>query len=1076
MCCPSCRRTLPPDAHFCPACGAPCTTTRTTASRKIVTLLFCDLVGSTALSAALDPEILRSVTLRYFELMRQQIEDRGGTVEKFIGDAVMAVFGVPAAREDDARRALAAALGMKEALRRLNAELYPTLGVRLHARIGVNTGRVVTGSDVSTRQALVSGEVVNVAARLEQNAGTDEILIGPDTLRAAGSGVVTDEVGPLHLKGKTEPVTAHRLLALRDDAQEGLHRPDGRFVGRGVELRALDRAFALARTERRGQLLLLCGEAGQGKTRLLREWLRKLSGFGTTPVLGTGRCRPQGEQASLHPLADAVRSLLTARRPDGPPPPQAAVDLLGAGLLHDGTPTPTPEDTCAALVDLLAAVCGPAPGLLVLDDCHSAAPALVEFLERLMHGLDGTAVLVVLAGRPELMDLRPGLAERAVVLGGLPEAESLELATELTEVAAHGSEGLTALVERASGNPLHLEQLLACRGELDTDDVPVTLQALIGARLDALDPAERRVVDLACVLGREFAQEDLLALDSADPADATDAAGVAASPGAGPAEARHAARGTDPGRADRADTAELRAALARLGRRRLIATDQRPLRFASGLVQEVAYACLAKQARADRHQQAAGLPSVRGQGLAAVGGHLERAYRYRAGLGLQGPRTGDLRLAAADTLAQAGARAAARTDPAWASDLLARAVDLYRPGESAGTPAARRLGEALSALGRGAEARTLLADVAAGTANPVEAAHARLSLAVLGQDEQPAAAARAALPVFERAADDLGQARACLRLAQQQQTDGQFQASHALLDRAVDHAVRADGGQELAAALGALAVSLWRGPAPVTSAVARCNALLAAHGNSRPAVRVTINCPLAVLLALQGDLDAAARSLADAERVAERLGYVEAEVFLPFFAATVASLGGDRHGAQRMLDTAAGAARRLGETGLLRSVLLDTARLRLDHGRTAAAVAALDELGAHPTGRSPGAGTDRTAGTDPAAAPSEERRPSAVAADADGLRGRIAARYGHRETAERLLARALAAAGATDSPIVQATALLDHARTALLLGRPGEAARAADAARQRFAAKGHRPGSRAAEMLAAHAQGKGTMP
>ncbi|HEY3477336.1 MAG TPA: adenylate/guanylate cyclase domain-containing protein, partial [Streptomyces sp.] len=322
MPCSACGGALPPGARFCPACGtpsaAPAAAGETTESRKVVTVLFCDLVGSTALSGGLDPETLRSVTLRYFALMRDQIERFGGTVEKYIGDAVMAVFGVPVVREDDARRALAAALGMVAALEELNTELEAAVGVRLTVRIGVNTGQVVSGSDASARQALVSGETVNVAARLEQNAGPGRILIGPDTLLSAGAAVEAEPVGPLTLKGKAEPVTAYRLLGLGEDDPELLRRFDVRFVGRERELGALDDALADATGGRGARRVLVHGEAGQGKTRLLRQWLRS-----RTLLSGVGRCRQYGDQGSLTPLGDALAAVLASA-----PPPDGAADAL----------------------------------------------------------------------------------------------------------------------------------------------------------------------------------------------------------------------------------------------------------------------------------------------------------------------------------------------------------------------------------------------------------------------------------------------------------------------------------------------------------------------------------------------------------------------------------------------------------------------------------------------------------------------------------------------------------------------------------------------------------------------------
>ncbi|MFH7600103.1 adenylate/guanylate cyclase domain-containing protein [Streptomyces racemochromogenes] len=1020
MPCTSCRSALPPGARFCPFCGSPCAPAPVAAKptgRKVVTVLFCDLVGSTALSGALDAETLRSVTLRWFDLMRLRIEEQGGTVEKFIGDAVMAVFGVPAVREDDARRAVAAALAMREALAGLNDRLEQGVGVRLDMRIGLNTGQAVTGS-ASLRQAMVSGEVVNIAARLEQNAAAGEILIGPDTLAAAGPGVRTTETGPLLLKGKSDRVRAHRLLGLdEEEGPDALRRFDLAFIGRTRELALLDRAWDRVVGTRRADRVVVGGEAGQGKTRLVREWLHRAAAAPGGPRHGVGRCRDRGEQPSLGPLADAVADLL---RSVGPAAPSPELDLLHQGLLRNGTPHPSPADTSAALAKVLAQLAAAHPVALVIDDCHWAAQPLFDALDRLLRALPDAAVLIVLLTRPQLFDAHPELALDAVTLGGLSDTEAQLLAAELTGGTAHGEPLGPLVLARVGGNPLHLEQLLAAGDPVDADTVPLPLQALIGARIDALDPPEHRALGLASVLGGDFTADELTSL-AADPAPAW----------------------TGP---------ELRPLLHRLVRHRLIRPDGGAFRFAGGLVQEVVYASQSKQDRADRHERAARLDSVRRRGSAAVGGHLEQAYRYRIELGAQDAHTDGLRRDAADALAEAGRLALAHADPVWAADVLSRAAARYAPGEPGSTAARRRLGQTLLDLGRGTEGRALLeevlAETPAGGGDAVETAHARLALASAGRpagsDESPAEAADATLPVFAAAGDDLGQARACLRLAQRAQEQGLHREAEHLLAGALDHAVRADAEPERAAALGALGVSLWRGPQPVVAAVARCRELLADQGAGRRAVRLTLNCPLAVVLALHDDRDGALACLAEAEQLAQRLGYAEADAFLPIFTATVADLTGRHEEALSNLERAAAAARDLGATALLRSALLDTARIRLDLGDWRTAHGTLAELDG-----------DR----------GQPARPRAESADLDGLRARIAAARGQAAAATRLAARALATAARTDSPVVQGTAALDLARTDLALGRPADAAAAATRARRRFAAKGHLPAVRQAEAV-----------
>lgn len=1064
MPCVTCRSETPPDARFCPACGSPCgpgpVTVRPT-GRKVVTLLFCDLVGSTALSGALDAETLRSVTLRWFDLMRHHIEEQGGTVEKFIGDAVMAVFGVPTVREDDARRALAAALAMRDALGGFNDRLAEAVGVRLRMRIGINTGQAVTGS-ATLRQAMVSGEVVNVAARLEQNAAAGEILIGPGTLAAAGPGVRTERTGPLLLKGKADRVTAHRLLALdEEDEPEALRRFDLAFVGRDHELALADRALARVLSIRRAVRLVVVGEAGQGKTRLVREWLRRAAAVSGGPRHGVGRCRDRGEQPSLGPLADAVADLLNTC---GTAAPSPELDLLHQGLLLDGTPNPSPADTCAALAKVLADLSAAHPVVLVVDDAHWAAEPLFDALDQLLRALTDAAVLIVLLTRPQLFDTRPELAPDAVPLSGLSDAETQLLAAQLAaERAAEPTGGRAAALPlgpqalaRVGGNPLHLEQLLVAGGPVDGDSVPLSLQALIGARIDALAAPEHRALGLASVLGGGFTADELTAL-------------------AGPPEPEW-------------PPAELRVTLRRLVRHRLISPDGTAFRFAGGLIQEVVYASQSKQDRADRHERAARLAVVRERGGAVVGAHLDQAYRYRIELGAQDAHTDALRLRAADALADAGRLALAHADPVWAAGLLTRATARYAPGEPGAVTARRRLGQTLLDLGRSTEGTALLEEVLAQDRADdeavVEAAHARLALASAGRSvgrtaasaESPAEAAAATLPVFAAAGDDLGQTRACLRLAQRAQEQGRHRQAERLLGRALDHAVRTDAEPERAAVLGAMGVSLWRGPQPAADAVARCRALLADQGAGRRAVRLTLNCPLAVLLALRDDRDGALACLTEAENLARRLGYAEADAFLPLFTATVADLAGRREEALTGLERSAAVARQLGATALLRSALLDAARISLDLGdpcRTRAALVELDG-GARESARPDGERDEHHEEWEAMAryARTEEDRPDpararAEAADLDGLRARLAAADGRTGTAVRLAARAVATADRTDSPIVRGLAALDLARTLLALGRPAEAAGAAARARGYFAAKGHLPAVRQAEALLA---------
>ncbi|MGW1201639.1 adenylate/guanylate cyclase domain-containing protein [Streptomyces cyaneofuscatus] len=1085
MTCPSCRQELPSTARFCSSCGTPCAGPAAAPAptpvappaedeRKPVTILFCDLVGSTALSGVLDPETLRAVTLRYFEAMSAQIVARGGTPEKFIGDAVMAVFGVPVVREDDARRALAAALGMRRALDALNEELHASLGIRLTTRVGVNTGQVVAGSDATARQALVSGEVVNIAARLEQNAGPGEILIGPQTLLAAGPTVTAEPTGPLQLKGKRDSVEAYRLLALGADDPELLRRFDAPFVGRTAELDSLGRSLDETVREGRPGLLRVTGEAGIGKTRLIREWLTRRSGAGAI-AYGAGRCRTYGDHGTLAPLADAVRALLPPAQAHFPAPGDEATDdamaLLSGGLLRDGTPNAPFEDMCAALTVVLKRTARDRPVVLVFDDWHAAAPLLVRTVDRLTGDAEPARVLVICAGRPEEAQGTLAADERRghLQLTGLPREEAARLAAGLARLDGRPAPADDRLLARAEGNPLYLEQLLVDDGTAAASgpegELPPTLQALLGARIGSLARAERGVVDLAAVIGREFAAAELVRLElSVRTAEQPGAAatgygnGIIATEHANGAVATGHGTGTiATGQRPQAvvtgqapeDRRRVDEALAALALRRLVepapsgAREPSAYRFSSGLVHEVAYASLSKRAKAERHAWAAELPSVLRTGDGAVGGHLERAYRYRTELGLLDDRARLLRDRAAAALGRAGAQAAARSDLHWAHGLLERAVEL-RP-DAAG--ALLGLGEVRVALGRVEEGAELLRHVRDLDHAPVEAAHARLALAVLDPAARPgpAATARAVLPVFEAAGDAVGRARAHLRLAQQLQQSGRHEEAERDHARALEHAVEAGAEPERAGALGAIGISLWRGPVPVPDAVERCRALLAAHGSGRPTVRVTLNCPLAVLYGLQDRADDAYACLAEAERLAGKLGFAEATVFLPVFRATVEALLGRGTEALALLARADAAARRMGAAGMRTAVALDAARLELDAGdedRAARWLAGIGEA-------------------------SELSRADAV--DLEGLRARLAARTRPDEALHHA-DRAVRASLLTDSPLVQAAAELDRARTLAALHRTAAAEAAARSAGAHFAGKGHLPGSRrVAAFLAAHA-------
>lgn len=1014
MNCPGCRQSVLHGSRFCPSCGVELgqAVHAISEERRIVTVIFCDIVGSTALAELLDTEALRAITLRYFDAMRERIQAAGGTVEKFIGDAVMAVFGVPVIHEDDAPRALAAALDMITALDELNVELERVFRIRLQVRIGVNTGEVVAAADVSSGQALVSGDVVNVAARLEQYAAPGQVLIGQDALRAAGKSAVVEDAGLLSLRGKAEPVHAYRLLGLQDDAPELIRRFDTPFVGRKAEFDRLDLILSGVTEQRAARLVTVYGDAGIGKTRLVREWMGRRPSDAL--LTATGRCRPVAESGTLTPLADVLRQLL-----HGLPRLASlagAFAVLDAGLLQDGTPNPSAEDTHAAVTQVLSWLAADQTIVIALDDCQWAQDSLLDLIDRIHQDLVREPLMFVCLGRPELLGRRAEwdggrLNASSLLLCGLSADEAARLAAELGDVVAHEPGSQASVLERAEGNPLHIEQLIGALEETgQATELPLGLHTLLSARVSALRPCQRTLLQIATVIGREFAASEAIQLLSEE---------------------------LDP--LHTCTTEEHRSEFHELIRLRLIEPARHPggkscYRFSSGLIYEVTYQGMVKRVRAERHERAANLFKTLNAAPVVVGSHLESAVRYRLDVGLADPRIEALSVAAAAALTRAGAIAMARSDLWWAEDLLERALALTPRARSDWLETARQAGEVRLARGHLTEGGDLLREVletAVAAGDSRTAMHVRLDLGVVDPDVDLAGLAglaRRALVVFRPAKDSLGIARASIRVGQERQFQGRHAEAMRLLTRALDHAVLAEAEPERAMALGAMGISLWHGPVPAPQAIRDCRALLVRHSDRR-AARMSLGFPLAVLYALRGDSAQAAQALAMAEAIGRSTGHAEAALFLPFFSATVETLGGNHDQAESFLRQALAAAHGCGDVGMVGAIELDLARVLTVREADAEAAGLLT---AQPAGLQ-----------------------ASLAADACGIRGRIAARQGRPEEALALAGEALALAGRTDSPVLLAMSHLDHAHVLASLSRPREAGKAARRAAVLFARKGH---------------------
>ena len=684
--------------------------------RRTVTVVFCDVADSTGLGERMDPESLRHLMRRFYEEMRRVVEVHGGSCPEFFGDAVMAVFGAPALHEDDALRAVRAAVGMASALETLNPELESRWGVRLEIKTGVNTGQVVPGA-LSEGRSFVLGDPVNVAARLQGAAAAGQILIGEETHRLVRAFVRTEPVEPLALKGKAQPVRAYTVVGFVESpsgVRTGVETP---LVGRDRELELLEEAFERARSQRRGELVTVIGPAGIGKSRLVRDFVGRLDERATTL---RGRCLPYGEGITFWPIAEIVKEAAAIDDEDDvatatgkiaallagePEAGEVAERIAGAiGLFESATDR---EGIFWATGRLLGALARERPLVLVLDDLHWGEPTLLDLVEQLARTTHPAGALIAATARPELVERRPDWGKtvdgaRDLVLPELDESDTLVLAQEVLGGADFDDAAIERAIATSGGNPLFLLELLRMLiegGLLEMKDgkwrasgaagvelrVPPTIQALIAARLDRLDPGEAALLQRASVMGQEFWLQAVVELSPDTDADAMD---------------RHVR------------------ALVRKGLLQARGTSfagQDTYRFAHMLLHDVAYDELLKEDRAELHEGlAAWVERKAGERVTEyeeiLGYHLEQAFRYRCELGTPDEETARLARAASGRLAAAGRRALARGDMPAAATLLERATSLLDDDDPQRIDLLPKLSIALAETGRLDHADALLGE------------------------------------------------------------------------------------------------------------------------------------------------------------------------------------------------------------------------------------------------------------------------------------------------------------------------------------------------------------------------------
>src|SRR5215218_2007840 len=616
--CAVCGQDNPGGFRFCGACGAPLTAPSTVPAeeRRLVTVLFCDLVGFTARSDRADPEDVGALLRPYHVRQRAEIERLGGTLDKFIGDGVMAVFGAPVAHEDDPERAVRCALGMLAAIEELNQEASLDLAVR----IGITTGEALVRQGPARQTEGVVGDVVNTAARLQGVAPVGGVVVGEATFRATRRLFDYQELDPVRVKGKADPVPVWRLLGARSrTGLEAARRTGAPFVGRQAELALLKELYERTVAERTVRLVTVVGEPGVGKSRFVAELAAHVDGRPELVTWRQGRCLPYGDGITFWALGEIVKAEAGILESDPPAQVRAKLQAVLATLVSDPSEgewlrarlapllgiadpdaaKPERAELFAAWRRFVEAIAASHPLVLVVEDLHWADPAMLEFLQHLVERSSGLPLLIMATARPELLERSPAWAETGPAatllrLGALSDLDTAQLVAALVgrSVLPLGVQAL--LLERAGGNPLYAEEfarLLADRGLVPENqvegqarnqvttipDIPVpeTVHGLIAARLDALAPEVRAMVQDAAVVGRVFWPGAVAAMNGSR-------------------------------------DAEVRAGLAELERKQLVqrartssVQHQDEYVFWHALVRDVAYAQISRAGRARRHQAVA---------------------------------------------------------------------------------------------------------------------------------------------------------------------------------------------------------------------------------------------------------------------------------------------------------------------------------------------------------------------------------------------------------------------------------------------------------------------------------------
>jgi class 3 adenylate cyclase/tetratricopeptide (TPR) repeat protein len=1003
--CPGCGEENPPKFRLCGYCGAALAGAAPAPEalpvremRKTVTIVFSDLKDSTALGERIDTEALHEVKDRYFSAMAAEIVRHGGKVEKYIGDAIMAVFGLPKAHEDDALRAVRAADGMRVALEKLNEGLRQRYGVALANRTGVNTGEVVANDDPTADQKLATGDAVNVAARLEQAAPVNQIYLGAITWHLVRDAVEVEAVEPLTLKGKAERVAAYRLVSAAG-LDGNVRRVDTPLTGRDAELAALSQAWGEVTGSRAVRLVTVIGDAGMGKSRLIHEVIQR---HGADATVLRGRCLPYGDGITFWPLVEMASAHIRA---------DDSADEAQARLLE----LTGDADVAARLASAIGLSTVPYP----LHELNWAARRFLQSLaaQRPLDQATDSPILLLASARHELVEERPTWPDRPnatrLVLRPLSASAAEAVVTNLLGSASLPASVIKRIVTAAEGNPLYVEQMLAMlidsRAVQHDDEasglagmaglsdesgdeivVPPTIRALLEARLDRLGREERSVVPkhLTSLSQKRFIK---------------------------PAESNEA---------------------------------EVNFRFHHQLVRDTVYNGLLKRARATLHiefvrwQDRINAEHERGLEFEEIlGYHLEQAHRYLSELGPLDEQGTAIGADAARRLSNAAKRAFARGDTHAAGNLYKRAIALLGENDPLRLVLLPEYGEVLIGLGDFTQARTVLA-VAQAAAESVGhrriAALARLlSMRVRqyvsepgGWSDEMLRVANEVSPLFEAESAHPEMARAWRLIGVVHGTAARYQESTNAVSRAMAHARLAGDERFIARNAVGLASSALLGPTPVLDAIALCEQMIG-DGLSDRQAESKILCTLAQLHAMNGDFDRARTLYRRGRSLLSELGQGLNAASTAIDILLVELLAGDLVAAEREALRDYEFLNQAGETYIMSTIAALLSRVVRDQGRDDEALAfsriaenatAEDDIESMALWRS--------------------------------IRAPIIARAGNLKEAESLASSAVEISRKSDAPQMQADTLTELAAVLKLAGRVDEARQAIDRAIEIYRSKG----------------------